>query len=153
MPHVGHTRGVAWAEKLPSGKYRGVYRDAHGKKRSAGTFTHKPKAERAAAAKEEHARRSMLRDPEAFRKPWRQWVDEWWPTRTVEASTAKVDKGRLDRHLMPKWGDVPIGSITRHDVKAWAARLGKDAGTTTAQRCLHLLSASMVSALDADIID
>src|SRR4051812_5964341 len=104
---------MAWAEKLESGRYRGLYRDAHGTRRSAGTFTHKAKAVRAAGAKEDHARRSMLRDSEAYMRPWGEWVQEWWPTRKVEVSTAKVDKGRLDRHLMPRWGEVPIGSITR----------------------------------------
>lgn len=145
---------MAWAEKLPSGKYRGLYRDAHGTKRSAGTYSHKTRARNAAAAKEENARRSMLRDPEAFRRPWSEWVEEWWPDRKVEASTAKVDKGRLDRHLMPRWGQVPIGSITRHDVKAWTSQMARDGvGPTTVQRCTHLLSASMVAAMDAEIVD
>lgn len=145
---------MAWAEKLPSGKYRGLYRDVHGHKRSAGTFTHKARARNAAAAKEEHARRSMLRDPEAYRRPWREWVDLWWPTRQVEVSTAKVDRGRLDRHLMPRWGDVPIGSITRHDVKAWTAQMERDGvGPTTVQRCAHLLSASLTAAVDAEVLD
>lgn len=146
---------MAWAERLESGKYRGLYRDALGKRRSVGTFPHKAKAVRAAAAKEEAARRSMLRDPEAFRRPWRQWVDEhWWDSRTVEASTLKVDRGRLDRHLMPRWGDVPIGAITRHDVRAWLAQMERDGvGPTTRQRCAHLLSASLMAAVDAEIID
>lgn len=96
----------------------------------------------------------MLRDPEAYRRPWSEWVVEWWPTREVEASTLKVDKGRLDRHLTPRWGDVPIGSITRHDVKAWTSQMGRDGvGPTTVQRCAHLLSASLVAAMDAEIID
>lgn len=144
---------MGWAERLPSGRYRGLYRDARGVKRSAGTFTHKSKAVRAASAKEEHARRSMLRDPEAYKRPWGEWVEEWWPTRNVEASTLKVDKGRLERHLRPRWGDVPIGSITRHDVKAWAAKLGATTGPTTVQRCAHLLSASLAAAVDAEVID
>lgn len=145
---------MAWSEKLPSGKYRGLYRDVYGKKRSAGTFSHKTRARNAAAAKEEHARRSMLRDPEAYRRPWAEWVELWWPTRQVEVSTEKVDKGRLERHLMPRWGEVPIGSITRHDVKAWTAQMERDGvGPTTVQRCAHLLSASLVAAMDAEVID
>lgn len=151
---MGHTGPMAWAEKLKSGKYRGLYRDAHGTKRSAGTYTHKARARSAAGAKEENARRSMLRDPEAFRRPWSEWVEEWWPSRSVEVSTLKVDKGRLDRHLTPRWGDVPTGSITRHDVKAWAAQMERDGiGPTTIQRCVHLLSASLTAAMDAEIIE
>jgi integrase len=146
---------MAWSEKLPSGRYRGGYRNANGDKRYVkGTFTHKAKAVRAGAAMEDAVRRSMLRDPEAFKRPWGEWVEEWWPTRNVEPSTLRVDKGRLDRHLTPRWGTVAIGSITRQDVKAWAAEMRRnDTGPTTVQRCVHLLSASMVAAVDAEIVD
>lgn len=44
---------MAWAEKLPSGRWRGLYRDGAGQKQSAGTHTHKAKAVRAGAAAEE----------------------------------------------------------------------------------------------------
>ena len=154
MPHVGHTRYMAWAERLPSGKYRGVYRDAHGNRRSAGTFTHKPKAERAAAAREEQARKAMTRDPEAFKRPWGEWCEEWWPTRSVEPSTLRNDSARRRNHLEPRWASVPVGSITRQDVKAWAAQLKRQGlGPESVKRCVHLLSASLVAAVDAEIID
>lgn len=146
---------MAWAEKLPSGRYRGVYRDALGKRRSVGeTFTHKAKAERAAAALEGKSRRSMYGDPDAGRRPWGEWADEWWPTRSVAPSTARVDEGRRRVHLDPRWGAVPIGSIRRHDVKEWAsAMVRRGVGASTAQRAVHLLSASLAGAVDAEIIE
>lgn len=145
---------MAWAEKLPSGKYRGLYRDANGKRRSAGTFAHKPKAVRAAAAKEEQARKAMMRDPEAFKRGWGEWVEEWWPTRSVAPSTLRNDAARRRNYLEPRWGSVPIGSITRQDIKAWAAQLRRDGlGPESVKRCVHLLSASLVAAMDAEIID
>src|SRR5690348_5552284 len=104
---------MAWAERLPSGRYRGVYRDGAGKRRSAGTFTHKAKAEREAAAKESKARKKLWSDPEAYKKPWNAWADEWWPTRGVEASTLKRDEHRRRHHLDPRWSGVPLGSICR----------------------------------------
>lgn len=145
---------MAWAEKLPSGKYRGVYRDAIGKRRSAGTFTHKAKAERAAAAREEAARKSMRRDPEGYKRPWGEWCKEWWPTRGVEASTLRNDEHRRRNHLEPRWKDVPVAAITRQDVKAWAAQLRRDGlGPESVRRAVHLLSASLSAAVDAEIID
>ncbi|VXC06421.1 site-specific integrase [Aeromicrobium sp. 9AM] len=144
---------MAWSERLPSGKYRGVYRDSFGKRRSAGTFTHKAKAERAAAAREELARKSLVKDPEAYRRPWGQWAEEWWPTRDVQPSTLRQDKGRWKNHLEPQWATVPIGSITRQDVKAWIAKLRKDGlGPETVKRCVHLFSASMSAAVDGEIV-
>lgn len=147
---------MAWAERLPSGRYRGCYRDAHGEKQytRASTFARKAEAVRAAAALEEKARRSMRANPAAFKQTWGTWVEEWWPTRAIEASTRRVDQGRLDRHLKPQWEDVPIGSITRHAVKSWVAKMkANGTGATTIQRCAHLLSASLVAAMDAEIID
>ena len=145
---------MAWSERLPSGKYRGVYRDGSGKRRSAGTFSHKAKAERAAAAAEDGARRKMRADPEAYKRPWGEWADDWWPTRQVESSTAKVDEGRRRVHLDPRWATVPIGSIRRHDVKEWAAGLRRaGVGPGTVQRIVHLFSASLNAAIDAEIIE
>lgn len=145
---------MGWAERLPSGRYRAVYRDGYGSRRSAGTFAHKAAATRAAGAKEAVARKSLLRNPEAYKQPWSEWVAEWWPTRNVEPSTLKSDAGRLKRHLMPYWGTTPIGSITRQDVRAWCSTMRTNGtGPTTVQRCAHLLSASMSAAVDAEIID
>lgn len=144
---------MAWSEKLPSGKYRGVYRDGAGKRRSAGTFTHKAKAEREAAAKEVEARKKLWRDPEAYKRPWGEWAEEWEKARSVEVTTARADAVRMEKHLRPRWGDVPIGSITRHDVKAWAKVLAVEVGPSTVQRIVHLLSASLNAAMDAEVIE
>lgn len=146
---------MAWAEKLPSGRYRGGYRDAHGRKRYLDeTYTHKPRAERAAAAAEEKARRSLASDPDARRRTWGEWADEWWPTRNVEGSTEATDLGRRRNHLDPQWGNVPLGAITRHDVKAWAQRLAKQGvGAGTVQHCVRLLSVSLAGAIDHEILE
>lgn len=147
---------MAWAEKLPSGKYRGKYRDANGTKRTVpgGPFTHKARAEREAAALEGKVRRSAWSDLDAAKRPWGQWCDEWWPSRGVEPGTLKRDASRRKVHLDPRWAAVPVGSIRRHDVKAWAAQLQRRGlGPATAQRAVHLLSASLAAAVDAEIID
>lgn len=145
---------MAWTEKLPSGKHRGVYRDAAGRRRSVGTFSHKSAALRAANAKETEVRRRLREDPDAHKKLWGEWVEDWWPTRGVEPSTEKTDRGRLEKHLRPRWESVQLGSIRRHDVKAWVAELLRDGmSPSTAQRCVHLLSASLVAAVDAEILD
>lgn len=171
---------MAWSERLPSGKYRGCYRDHTGKtRRVAGTFTQRAQALRKAAAAEDDARKAGWRDPDDARRTWGNWCEEWWPTRDVEPSTLKADTGRRDNYLMPRWRDVPLADIRRHDVKAWATTLRKhtkyrcpertcdgtdpaceDVDTheqrglsaNTVQRIVHLLSASLAAAVDAEII-
>lgn len=147
-------RTIAWAEKLPSGKYRGLYRDARDVRRSAGTFTHKAEAKRRASAAEEKARRLEWRDPAAAKRTWGDWCDSWWKSRTVEAATLATDQGRRDKYLIPKWSTWPIGAITRHEVKVWRSEL-RDAGVSnsTINRAVALLSVSLTAALDAEVID
>lgn len=130
-----------------------MYRDGHQKRRSAGTYSHKKEAERKGSAAEESARKNIWRDPEANKRTWGQWCDEWWPTRNVAASTLRADAYRRDNHLKPRWEDVPLGAINRHDVKAWAVTLSKTIGPETVKRCVHLLSGSLVAAIDAEIIE
>jgi len=145
---------MAWAERLPSGKYRALYRDARGKRRSAGTYTHKPEAVRKAGAAEEKARRNVWRNPDSAKRTWGEWCDEWWPSRSIAPSTRRVDSMRRASHLDPRWADVPIGSINRQEIRAWAGELRTDGmGAETVKRCVHLLSASLAAAVDAEIID
>jgi integrase len=159
---------MGWAEKLESGRYRAVYRDAAGKKRSVpgSTFTHKKAAVRAANAAEEGARKSTWRNPDRGLTSWGEWCDEnWWPNRSVEATTRRMDQYRLEKYLKPRWSSEPLASITRQDVKAWAKDLAKteiggedDAGDpllispSTVQRVVHLFSASLTAAMDAEIL-
>lgn len=144
---------MAWAERLPSGRYRGLYRDGAGKRRSAGTFTHKVRAASAAGALEQAAHRAAWRDPDSFNRPWGEWCLRWWESRDVEASTMRGDTHRRRNHLEPKWATVPIGSITRHDVREWVAAMRKKGiGPETVKRIVHLFSASMNAAVDAEVI-
>lgn len=145
---------MAWSEKLPSGKYRGLYRDGAGKKRSAGTFSHKAMAVREAAAQEVKARKKMWSDPDAYKMKWSAWADQWWQVRDVEPSTLKRDESRRRVHLDPKWSTTPLGSIRRIDVKAWAAEMkAAGVGPSTIQRAVHLFSASLGAAVDAEILE
>lgn len=150
---------MAWVRRLPSGKYAGRYRDHTGRERTApgGPYVHKAAAMRAAADAETTARAPGWRAPDAARQTWGTWCEQWWPTRTVEASTLRADTGRRDLHLTPRWGDVPLADITRHDIRAWAAQLrtrpdGTPRSPATVQRIVHLLSASLAAAVDAEVL-
>lgn len=146
---------MAWVKQLPSGKWQAKYRDGRNRERSAGTFDHKKRAEAEADKAERQARGTYWRDVDAGRKPWGEWADKGWlPSRIVASSTAKADSYRLEHHLRPRWESVPVASITRTDVKLWAAELrDQGLGPETVKRCVHLLSSSLVAAVDAEIID
>lgn len=144
---------MPWTQQLPSGKWRALYRDGVGKPRSAGTFPHKKAAVSAAAVAEAAARSLGWHDPKSAERPWGEWCTAWWPTRPVEPGTLARDVSPRDKHLMTRWAGVPLIEITRHDVKAWATTL-RQAGLADAsvQRHVHLFSASLSAAVDAEIL-
>lgn len=145
---------MGWAEKLPSGRYRALWRDTQGKRHSAGTYPRKPEAVRKANAAEEKARKRAWSDPEAAKRTWGEWADEWWPTRSVAESTRRVDELRRKNHLDPAWSDEPLGSITRQGIRSWASSLKRSGlSASTVRRCVHLLSASLAAAVDAEVIE
>jgi integrase len=148
---------MAWSERLASGRYRGVYRDARGRRRSVTGpdgrgFTQAAQAKRAAAEKEIEVRNPRAAHPDGGKIPWGEWVDEyWWPTRKVEASTAKADKSKLETHLRPRWGHIPLEEITRTDVQAWIDALDQsELSASTIQKIFRILSGSLKAAVVAE---
>jgi integrase len=134
-----------------------MYRDAAGAKRNATprkTYTHKGEARRIAGEVEAKARRHQHRDVSGGRDRWGDWCEEWWPTRTVEDSTLRTEASRRDNHLMPRWGQVPVGAIDRQEIKAWRATMRR-AGQSNSNinRIVALLRVSLTAAVDAGKID
>lgn len=149
---------MAWAQKR-DGKFRAMYRDADGKVRSAGTYTHERMALKKAGAAEEESRKYGFRNPDRAKESWGSWSERWWPTRPVVKSTLKRDLSRLEVHLIPYWSNTPLGEITRQGIREWAAdlRRTKDEGgaglsETSVERCVALLSASLSAAVDDEIL-
>ncbi|MFE3986537.1 tyrosine-type recombinase/integrase [Nocardia tengchongensis] len=145
---------MAWAEKLPSGRYRGVYRGAGGEKRRLpGTFTRKDDAIRY-AAKEEVAQRESPRPADAEKLTWGQWESRWQTGRIVVKSTDRSDQGRLREHVRPRWEKVPMRDITTDAIQVWVTSLTNSGmAASTVAKCYYLLSASMKAAHKARVIE
>lgn len=145
---------MAWAEQLPSGKWRGVYRDSQGKRRRcADLYPRKSDALREANAAEAKERNNPT--PTAASKlTWGEWEPQWMEARVVAESTKRSDAGRLRDHLRPHWGNEQLRSITADDVQRWVSTLQNNGlAPSTVQKCFHLLSASMKAAVKARLID
>jgi len=142
---------MAYTELLPSGKYRAIYRDRNGKRRSAGTFTHKKAAQKEASAAEIEAAKAGWRDPKAALRPWGEWANEWWPT--WDGSNYPRRNNAPLRAAKERFGKMALADITRFEVKAWAAELLKSGlAPSTVKSRIYLLSVSLGAAIDADII-
>ncbi|PTR30642.1 site-specific recombinase XerD [Rhodococcus sp. OK519] len=146
---------MAWAEKLPSGKYRASYRNAEGKIRSAGTFPRESDAKRAANKKEAEERENPSKKLDPI--TWGDWEPRWSNARGVQPGTKKADEPKLRKHLRPKWSGWNLADITSHDVQEWVSGMvaPTDAGglglaPNTAIKCFMLLSNSLKAAVKAD---
>ncbi|WP_175427905.1 tyrosine-type recombinase/integrase [Rhodococcus pyridinivorans] len=137
---------MAYAEKLPSGKYRGVYRVA-GKRKSVGTFTRKSDAIRTAATAETAAH--GLADSGAS-ITWGNWEPLWREKRLTGQSTQRTDEYRIARHVRPKWSGVCLEDITTADVQSWVSDMARSGmAPTSVAKAYYDLSASLKAAVKA----
>lgn len=143
---------MAWAEEIPgSGRWRGLYRDASGRKKTApdGPYPTEARAKRAAAVAEDDARRRPGQAATGSRRlTWGAWADTWWSRRKVEPGTLTRDESRRVAHLDPRWSTVRLSAITRDDVQDWVDDLSASGlSASTVANIYHLLSASMKAAV------
>lgn len=146
---------MPYVEQLPSGRYRALYRSPDGRKRQVkGTFAGKREAQRAAIAAEGAAQARDWKSPEAAKRTWGEWCDEWWPTRGVEESTARRQLTQRIKHIDDRWRDVPLAEITREDLRAWAVSTMREKHLSKAsvQKLTLMMSASFTAAIDKGIL-
>ncbi len=144
---------MAWAEKLPSGRYRGVYRDSLGAKCTlAGTFARKEEAKRQAAKKEAEERDAP--SPRGSNSiTWGEWETRWQTSRIVAKSTLRSDEGRLRDHVRPRWQKTALREISTDSVQRWVTELTNSGmAASTVAKCYYLLSASLKAAANARLI-
>ncbi|MEV4604831.1 tyrosine-type recombinase/integrase [Amycolatopsis sp. NPDC049253] len=109
-------------EKLPSGRYRGLYRDADGaKQRVPGTFDRKSDAKDAAVEAEGKAKRQAAASKGTLsaRTPWGEWWEIFSADRSFDSDHAINVRNNVNKHVLPKWENIALNAITR---------FGEDAG-------------------------
>jgi integrase len=136
-----------YVRRTAAGTWRAEYRDSAGHRHSLTRGTRR-EAQTAAAEAERDVRRGRHVGPRAGRLPLGHYERGWRADRVVEATTAATDAGRLERHVLPHWRDVPLDAVTPSSVQAWIKRLGsgeKPLSAATVRSCHQLL----VSILEA----
>lgn len=122
---------MPWAEQRSNGNWRACWRTDTGRTRSISRdpqtnklFTRKAHAERIAGSEETRARNGEATS-DGRAPTWGEWAPQWQGARIAEASTIKQDQGRIDRYLIPYWGEKRLNKITRTKVQAWVNLLAK----------------------------
>ncbi|MCK2242193.1 MULTISPECIES: tyrosine-type recombinase/integrase [unclassified Crossiella] len=154
---------MASAEQLPgkTKRYRGVYRDANGKKCHTKAPYFKTKREAKAAAQELEVKARRVATNRDRRVPpttlYRVWLlDIWWGDRTIEESTNQREMDIALRWLVPRWGEVPLNRIRRTDVQKWVdgLNIGRPGmAPKTGHRIYSLLRTSLIAAVEEGALD
>lgn len=141
---------MAWVEPLPSGRFRGCYRDARGKQRHVeGTFTQRAQALRAAGSKEDEQRKPGATDPKAGKITWGSWFEMWHASRTLAYSTKNEYRSTASNHILPTWKKVPLVDIDKLGTDTWVADLAANgASPWTIRVALQLFTASLNAAVE-----
>jgi len=121
---------MAWtapSRKTSTGRTRhtGMYRDASGRQRSAGTFASKPAAQKAAEAAEDAVKLGTWVDPRKGDLTFDEYVDErWLPLMSVmtEVSTLAGYRSYLRAHFRPEFAGLKMRQITQALVQAWVVK-------------------------------
>jgi hypothetical protein len=81
-------------------------------------------------------------NPALGRVRFSAWVGEWQDTtNNVRPTTAVRDRMLLDRYLLPRFGPLPLASISQRDVRTWVTELSsKGLAPATVHKCYQVLT-------------
>ena len=115
-------------------RFVACYRDPEGRQRSAGTYSSRRAAERAANREEAKVREGAWHDHSRGQVTFAEYVETvWLPSKQVETSTLAAYRSYLDKHFIPTFGRRPMGKILPSEVQRWVT-------TATEQRPLRRVS-------------
>lgn len=143
--------------KDPQGRPRRVYVARYvgtdGKERSR-TFARKIDAELFVATAEADKARGAWIDPAKARTPFAAWAEQWAATtHHLRPSSRARTEGILERHLLPRFGRVPLAAITTTDVRAFVSELvGAGLAAGSVQRIYAVLRSILRAAEESRLV-
>src|SRR3954451_15604451 len=101
-------------------RFVACYRDPEGRQRSAGTYSSRRAAERAAHREEAKVREGAWHDHSRGQVTFAEYVETvWLPSKQVETSTLAAYRPYLDKHFIPPFGRRPMGKILPSEIQRW----------------------------------
>jgi len=135
-----------------NGRYRARFRAPSGRERSR-TFDLKRDAQDWLDTQRGEVARGTWVDPRRARLPFADWARDWQAAQIHHRETTAARTDSLIRnHLLPRFGDQPIGSITRTEVQAWVSSLTGRLAPRTLEGVYRLLATILRSAVDERVI-
>ena len=149
---------MGWVRKhyIPSSgkpRYTATYRDARGRKRSAGTFSNKRDADRAWLQAELLLAQGRLGAADIGKLTFTRYVEDvWFPNHVLEPSTREGYRYSLNKHLLPTFGSMRMVDILPSHVREWVAeRVVAGTSPATIRHNKIVLSAVFTTALNDQV--
>lgn len=147
---------MAWARKLPSGRWQAQWRDASGSRRSGPhrlTYSLKREALEAGRREEERARRRG-RDHDGGRATFERYAADFLQGADLRPATIALYETQLRRRIVPALGAMPVADIRIHDVRALLAGLtAEGVGARTVEVVHEVLSRVLSQGVEDEIIE
>ena len=144
---MGHLR------RAPSGRWEARYRGPDGREHSR-RFPTKREAQAFLERTGADQQRGEWRDPQGAKVLTAAWIEAWWATTVnLRPSSKARDEAYIRNHVLPVFGELPLGAITQLDVRAWVAELdARGRAPATVQKAYQTLSKILRGAVDAGLI-
>jgi integrase len=144
---MGHLR------RAESGRWEARYRGPDGRERSR-RFPTKREAQGFLERTGADRQRGEWRDPQGAKVLMADWIVAGWATTVNLRPTARArDEAYIRNHVLPAFGELPLGAITQLDVRAWVAELDASGrAPATVQKAYQTLSKILRGAVDAGLI-
>ncbi len=141
---------MAHVNKRANGQWRARYRGPAGKEH-AQHFARKVDAERWLDSVRADLSSGSYVDPARGRVKFGEWAEQWLAESVhLKPKTVAGYESVLSRHVLPRWGSVPVASIDRAAVKTWVATMSADGvGPGTIKNIVNVTSAVLRSAIEA----
>jgi integrase len=142
----------AWVERDRKG-WRVRWRDDLGHKQTLpGSHSTRKHAQAEADALKVDSRRGAFVDPRGGQVLLGDFAALWREHRLVRTSTAAAQDSRLDRHILPAFGQRSLGQISRLEVQRWVAELDQQLAADTVRSCYRLLAQLLEAAVDEELL-
>ncbi len=147
-------KGSGTTRKLPSGRYQARIVRPDGKRESLGTYRTKTEAERALVRAEAEQIEGAWEPTPDNPGTVAEWGEKWLAgAHHLKPKTVAGHIQMLHKHVLPKWGNVPITSVTKAGIREWVSDLITGGCKPDVIRCsVDALRLSCKAALEAGII-
>jgi integrase len=142
---------MAWIERHGGG-WRVRYERPDGSLGSESGFTNPDQARGRADDIEYELRNQVFRDPRKAQTTVAEWVVVWCEAHDVSEGTWAKYRSHLRNHILPKFGDTPLGELSRIRIKAWVKALRRHLSDATTADVIILFSMILREAVEEDLI-